>query len=129
MLKTISTNKAASAIGPYSQAIDTGNILFVSGQLPVNPINAEIIEGDISDQARQVIMNIKSIIEEAGYSLDEVVKTTVFLRDLSGFQRMNEVYADFFTSKPARSTVEVSALPRGAQIEIEAIAVKNTDSV
>jgi len=127
MLKIISTNKAASAIGPYSQAIKAGNMLFVSGQLPVEPLSSDIVKGDIAEQTIQVILNIKNILEEAGYSLKDVVKTTVFLKDLSAFQMMNEVYADFFTSKPARSTVEVSALPKGAEIEIEAIAVRNTD--
>jgi 2-iminobutanoate/2-iminopropanoate deaminase len=118
----IHTDKAPKAIGPYSQAIKTGDLLFTSGQLPINPATGEV-NGDISTQTRQVLENLKSILEAAGGSLDNVVKTTVFITDLSGFASMNEVYSQYFkNAPPARSTVEVSALAKNALVEIEAVA-------
>ena len=118
----ISTDRAPKAIGPYSQAVQVGDLLFTSGQLPINPATGEV-SGDISAQTRQVLENLKAIIEAAGGSLAEVVKATVFLTDLSGFAAMNEVYKQYFgTQPPARSTVEVSGLAKNALVEIEAVA-------
>jgi len=125
MRKVISTNQAPAAIGPYSQAIEVSNMLFVSGQIPVNPETGQIDAGDITGQTKQSIANLDAILKEAGCSLDCVVKTTVFLSDMSHFEGMNEVYKSQFTGTfPARSTIAVKALPKGALVEIEAIAVK-----
>jgi len=121
--KVIITEKAPKAIGPYSQAIKSGNILFISGQIPINPTTSEIT-GDIKVQTRQVLENIKSILLAAGVSPFNIVKTTVFLKNLEDFNAMNEVYREYFPNDaPARSTVEVARIPRGALIEIEAIAI------
>jgi len=123
--EVISTDAAPKAIGPYSQAIKAGSFLFISGQLPINPSNGEI-HGDIKVQTRQSLENIKSILIAANLSLSDVVKTTVFLKNLDEFSAMNEVYSGYFTQNaPARSAVEVSRIPRGALVEIEAIAVIN----
>lgn len=125
MRKVISTTQAPAAIGPYSQAIEVSNMIFVSGQLPVNPETGSIEAQDISGQTQQSLANLKAILSEAGCSLDAVVKTTVFLADMSLFEGMNEVYTSQFTGAfPARSTFAVKALPKGALVEIEAIAVK-----
>jgi len=122
--KVISTDKAPGAIGPYSQAIAVGDFLFVSGQLPLNPQTGNIVAGDIEVQTRQSIENIKSILSSIGTSLSNVVKTTVFLKDMSHFPRMNAVYQQYFgADAPARSCVEVSRLPKDALIEIESIAL------
>jgi 2-iminobutanoate/2-iminopropanoate deaminase len=119
----INTDLAPRAIGPYSQAVRAGSLLFTSGQLPINPVTGEL-SGDIKAQTRQVLENIKAIIEAAGGSLDDIIKATVFITDLSGFAAMNEVYAKYFTTKPpARSTVEVSGLAKKALVEIEAVAM------
>ena len=124
MKQPISTTKAPGAIGPYSQAITTGNLLFISGQIPVNPADGSIPEG-IKAQTAQSIANIKAILAEAGMSMDNVVKTTVFLADMSLFAEMNEVYAENFTAPyPARSAVAVRALPKQVLVEIETIASK-----
>ena len=124
MIKKISTELAPSAIGPYSQALDTGNMLFISGQIPVNPKTGEMAS-DISAQAKQVLENISAILSEVGLTTKNVVKTTVFLTDLGDFATVNEIYASFFAEPfPARSCVQVAALPKGAKIEIETIAVK-----
>ena len=124
MKKTISTTKAAGAIGPYSQAIDAGSFVFISGQIPVNPGTGNIPEG-ITAQTAQSISNIKAILAEAGLSVDNVVKTTVFLANMGDFAAMNEVYAANFTSPfPARSAVAVKDLPKQVLVEIEVIAVK-----
>lgn len=120
MSRVISTNKAAAAIGPYSQGICTGNLLFTSGQIPVNPESNSIPEG-IDAQVIQVMENLKAIAEEAGTSLLKAVKTTCFLSDMSHFSRFNEIYAKFFTGKPARSCVAVKELPKGVMVEVEAI--------
>jgi len=118
----IKTTGAPGAIGPYSQAIKYGSLVFISGQVPINPATGEI-KGDIRVQTRQSLDNIKAILEAAGSSLSKVVKTTVFLKNLDDFSAMNEVYAEYFRQDaPARSTVEVSRIPRGALVEIEAIA-------
>ncbi len=122
--KVISTDKAPKAIGPYSQAIAVGDFLFVSGQLPLNPQTGDIVAGDIEAQTRQSIENTKSILASVGTSLSNVVKTTVFLKDMSHFPQMNVVYAQYFSSNaPARSCVEVSRLPKDALLEIESIAL------
>lgn len=124
MKTAISTDKAPGAIGPYSQAIDAGSLLFISGQIPVVPATGEIPEG-ITAQTAQSIANIKAILAEAGLSIDNVVKTTVFLADMSLFADMNKVYADNFTAPfPARSAVAVKELPKQVLVEIEVIAAK-----
>ena len=122
--KVISTDTAPKAVGPYSQAIEAGNFLFVSGQLPLHPQSGEIVGNDITAQTRQSIENIKAVLAAAGVSLADVVKTTVFLQNMGDFVRMNEVYQQYFgDSAPARSTVEVAKLPKNALVEIESIAV------
>lgn len=124
MKKQIATTNAPGAIGPYSQAIDAGAFVFISGQIPVNPANGEIAEG-ISAQTNQSILNIKAILAEAGLTIDNVVKTTVFLRDMNDFVAMNEVYAQHFTAPfPARSAVAVRELPKQVLVEIEVIATR-----
>ena len=124
MKKVIATTNAPGAIGPYSQAIDTGSFVFISGQIPVNPATCEIPEG-IEAQAAQSIANIKAILAEAGLTMDNVVKTTVFLADMSLFADMNKVYAENFTAPfPARSAVAVKELPKQVLVEIEVIAVR-----
>ncbi|HEX9617070.1 MAG TPA: RidA family protein [Anaerolineales bacterium] len=121
---TIKTEKAPQAIGPYSQGILTGNFVFTAGQISLDPETGEIVPGGIEAETRRVLQNLSSVLEAAGSSLDRVVKTTVFLRDMGDFARMNSVYAEFFTrSFPARSTVQVAALPKNAAIEIEAVAI------
>ncbi len=123
MKKIISTNEAPGAIGPYSQAVRSGNFLFCSGQIPLDPKSGQIVSGDIAAQTRRVLDNIGAVLRAEGLTFDDVVKTTIFLTDLGDFQTVNEVYSSYFKqSPPARSTVQVSALPKGAKIEIEAIA-------
>lgn len=122
-MKNITTKNAPAAIGPYSQAIITGNTIFVSGQLPINPETGAFAEGGIKAEARQSLTNIKNILAEAGTGMDSVVKVTVLLADINDFAAVNEVYAEFFSEPyPARSAFAVAALPKGANIEIEAIA-------
>ena len=122
-MKVISTNKAPAAIGPYSQAICVGNLVYTSGQIPIDPATGTIVEGGIKEQTRQSLTNIKAILEEAGLTMGNVVKTTVFLADMNDFAEMNGVYAEFFTEPyPARSAVAVRTLPKGALVEIEVIA-------
>jgi 2-iminobutanoate/2-iminopropanoate deaminase len=121
--QAVVTEAAPSAIGPYSQAIRAGSLLFVSGQVPIDPATGAIVDGDIAAQTRRVLQNVGAILEAAGASFDHVVRTTVFLTDMSDFAAMNEVYATCFTSPaPARATVQVSRLPKDARIEIDAIA-------
>ena len=123
--KVFSTQKAPAAIGPYSQAIRFGKFLFISGQIPVNPDTMETVKGTIEEQTVQVISNIKAILESAGMELTDVVKTSLFLKRLEDFDRVNNIYKSYFADNPpARSTVEVSRLPRDADIEIEAIACR-----
>jgi 2-iminobutanoate/2-iminopropanoate deaminase len=126
-MKAIHTDKAPAAIGPYSQAIDSGaGIVFVSGQLPIDPATGAFPEGGIREQTRQSLSNARAILEAAGLGLQNVVKTTVFLADMADFAAMNEVYAQFFAAPfPARSAVAVKTLPKGALVEIECIAAKN----
>ncbi len=115
---------APAAIGPYSQAIRAGDLLFVSGQIPLDPATGQIVSGDVAAQTERVILNLRAILEAAGSSFAGVVKTTVYLTDLAQFADVNEVYARFFEPPfPARATVQVAALPRGAQVEIDAIAL------
>lgn len=119
---SIATDKAPAAIGPYSQAVQTGSLLFTSGQLPIDPATGTIPDSDIQDHADIVFRNLAAIAEEAGTSLDQAVKTTVFLSDIDNFAAVNEVYANYFkTPFPARSAFQVAALPLGADIEVEAI--------
>lgn len=125
MKKIITTRNAPAAIGPYSQAVLSGNTLYISGQVPIDPSTGKIVEGGITEQAQQVMKNIGSILTEAGYSYTDVVKSTVFLSDMANFKAMNEVYARYYTeNQPARSAFAVRELPLGALIEIETIAVK-----
>ena len=125
MKKVIFTKKAPAAIGPYSQAIEANGMLFLSGPLPVNPATGEFPEGGVTEQTTQSFENIKSILEEAGLTTANIVKTTVFLADMSLFAEMNAVYAKYFEGDfPARSAVAVKALPKGALVEIECIAVR-----
>lgn len=124
MKKVISTTLAPGAIGPYSQAIDTGTFVFASGQIPINPTTGEIPHG-ITEQTKQAIANVKAILAEAQLSLDNVVKTTVFLADIKDFTAMNEIYALNFTAPfPARSAVAVKDLPKGVLVEVEVIAMR-----
>lgn len=124
MKTQISTTAAPGAIGPYSQAIDTGSMLFASGQIPINPADGSIPEG-IAAQTKQSLANVKAILAEAGLTVDNVVKTTVFLADMGDFAAMNEVYAEVFTAPfPARSAVAVKTLPKNVLVEIEVIAVR-----
>ncbi len=126
MRETIKTSQAPAAIGPYSQAIKiaAGKIIFTAGQIALDPATGRLIEGDIAAQTRRALENVKAILAASGAQLENVVKTTVFMADLGEFAAMNEVYGEFFPANPpARSTVEVKALPRGAKVEIEATAV------
>ncbi len=125
MKKQITTPNAPAAIGPYSQAIEAGNTIYVSGQLPIDPATGNFAEGGIKELTRQSLTNIKNILEAAGTDMSHIVKTGVFLADMSDFAEMNEVYAEFFEAPfPARSAVAVKTLPKNARIEIECIAVK-----
>ena len=124
MEKKILTSKTLSAVGPYSLAVEAGSLIFISGQIPLNPATGEIV-ADIQGATRQVLTNLKTLLEENGLSLQNIVKTTIFLKNISDFAAVNEIYSSFFsTDPPARSTVEVSALPKGAPLEIEAIAIR-----
>ncbi len=125
MKEQISTHLAPTAIGPYSQAIRVDDVLFVSGQVGVDPATGQFVAGDISAQAGQVLRNLIAIIQEAGFTLDDVVKTTCLLADMADFPRFNEVYAGFFTTEPpARETYQVAALPLGARVEVSAICAR-----
>lgn len=122
--QVIATAKAPAAVGPYSQAIKANGFVFTAGQLGLDPATGKLVEGDVTDQARQALKNLQAILEAAGSSLEQVVKVTVFLKDINDFKRVNEVYAEFFkASPPARSAVQVAALPLGGLVEIEAVAV------
>ena len=122
-IETVATSGAPRAIGPYSQALRAGGFLFTAGQVGFDPATGELVDGGIGEQTRQVLQNIRAILEAGGSVLAQVVKTTVFLVDMADFAAMNEVYAEAFgTHRPARSTVAVAALPRGARVEIEAVA-------
>ena len=123
MIKKISTDKAPAAIGPYSQAISFGNMLFTSGQIPINPETGTVDAVGITDQAEQVMKNLEAVLTAAGSSFEKAIKTTCFLSDISHFAAFNEVYAKYFVSKPARSCCAVKTLPKNVLCEIEAIAV------
>lgn len=122
MLEKVYTNNAPAAIGPYSQAIKCGNMLFTSGQIPINPASGEVEATDITGQATQVMKNLAAVLEEAGTSFEKVIKTTCFLSDMADFAAFNAVYAEYFTSKPARSCVAVKTLPKNVLVEVEVIA-------
>jgi 2-iminobutanoate/2-iminopropanoate deaminase len=118
----VSTLEAPAAIGPYSQGIVAGNLLFVSGQIPLDPETGDVVRGGIEEKTHRVMKNLKAVVDAAGTDLSRVVKTTIFLSDLANFAPVNRIYAEYFTGLfPARSTVQVSALPKGAEIEIEAV--------
>ena len=122
-MNAISTTKAPAAIGPYSQAIKVGNLVYTSGQIPINPATGNFVEGGIKEQTRQSLTNVRAILEEAGLTMANVVKTTVFMADMNDFADMNAVYADYFSEPyPARSAVAVKTLPKGALLEIEVVA-------
>jgi 2-iminobutanoate/2-iminopropanoate deaminase len=124
MKKIIATDKAPKAIGPYSQAVEFSNLIFISGQLPINPLDGKI-PADIKGQTRQSLENIKNILNSQNLKMENILKTTVYMSDLSKFQEMNEVYGEFFLKEPpARATVEVKALPKNVMVEIEAIAYR-----
>ena len=125
MKKMISTPKAPAAIGPYSQAIQVGNLIYTSGQMPIDPATGQLVEGGIKEQTRQSLNNIQAILQEAGLTMTSVVKTTVFMADMADFADMNSIYAEFFTEPyPARSAVAVKTLPKNALVEIEVVAEK-----
>jgi 2-iminobutanoate/2-iminopropanoate deaminase len=122
-MKAISTKKAPAAIGPYSQAIRVGNLVYTSGQIPIDPATGAFVEGGIKEQTRQSLTNVRAILSEAGLAMSDVVKTTVFMADMNDFAEMNAVYAEFFAEPyPARSAVAVKTLPKGALVEIEVVA-------
>ena len=124
-MKSISTDNAPSAVGPYSQGIDTGNMVFTSGQLPIDPATGKLLTGDIQKQTEQALNNVKAVLEEAGSCLEKIVKVTVFVKDMDNFGKINEIYARFFSDhKPARSLVQAARLPLDGEIEIEAVALK-----
>jgi 2-iminobutanoate/2-iminopropanoate deaminase len=122
----IETSSAPAAVGPYSQAIVSGGLVFTAGQIPLDPATGELTGTTVAEQTERVLANLRAVLEAAGSGMDQVVKTTVFLTDLATFQEMNAVYATYFPDRPpARSTIQISALPKGARVEIEAVAVKN----
>jgi len=122
--KIITTDEAPKALGPYSAGVSTGSLVFTAGQVGIDPATGKLVEGGIQAQTRQALKNIKAVLEAAGCGLDKVIKTTVFLQDISEFGQMNEVYGSFFTENfPARSAFQVAALPAGAVVEIEAVAL------
>jgi 2-iminobutanoate/2-iminopropanoate deaminase len=124
MKEIIATERAPKAIGPYSQAVRAGNLIFASGQIPIDPATSEFVAGSIAEQTEQVLKNLKAVFAAAGVDLDQIVKTTVFLVDMNDFAAMNEVYGKYFgQNPPARATVQAARLPRDAKVEIEAIAV------
>ncbi|MBZ4672159.1 RidA family protein [Deferribacterales bacterium Es71-Z0220] len=125
-MEFINTKNAPAAIGPYSQAVKVNNMLFVSGQIPINPQTGELVLTNIEDETKLVLNNLKNIIEHAGFSLNEVAKVTVFIKDMNNFAKINAIYEEFFGShKPARAVVEVARLPKDVDIEVEAVCVKD----
>lgn len=123
--KVIKTDKAPAAIGPYSQGITTGNLVFLSGQIPINPTTNSVVSGDITAQTEQVLKNLQAVLSAEGLSFDNVVKTTVYLSDMGEFSAMNEIYGKYFkVNPPARATVQVARLPKDVKVEIDLIAVK-----
>ncbi len=125
----VSTEAAPGAIGPYSQAIGAGDLVFCSGQIPLDPASGQVVEGAIAEQTRQVLNNLAAVLKAAGTTMDRIVKTTIFLADMNDFAAVNAVYGEYFGSEPpARSTVQVARLPRDVRVEIEAIALKGADT-
>ena len=124
MKKIVNTDSAPAPIGPYNQAVKSGHLLFTSGQIPIDPATGELVSGGLREQTIQVLENLKAVVEAAGGTLDDVLKTTVFLADMADFPELNTLYAEYFGEEnaPARSTIQVAALPKGARVEIEAIA-------
>lgn len=130
MKELIATDRAPRAIGPYSQAVRAGNLIFASGQIPIDPTTGEFVAGGVAEQTEQVLRNLTAVLAAAGVGLDQVIKTTVFLADMDDFTAMNEVYGRVFgNNRPARSTVQAARLPRDARIEIDAIAVSEPGAV
>ena len=128
-MKSIHTNQAPAAIGPYSQAIEANGMIFASGQIPIDPATGQFVEGGIQEQTRQALTNARNILQAAGTDMENVIKTTVYLSDINNIAAMNEVYAQFFTEPfPARSAVAVKDLPKGALVEIEVLAIKPDNS-
>ena len=126
--KVVRSDKAPKALGPYSVGIMADHFVFASGQAGIDPVTNNLVEGGIEAETRQVLTNLKNVLEAAGTSMDKVVKTSVFLRDMNDFSKMNAIYGEFFkVDPPARTTVQVAALPKGAAVEIEVIALKNSD--
>ncbi len=126
-MQRVETQNAPAAIGPYSQAIKVGDMVYTSGQIPLTP-DGEMVEGDIHDQVRQVLVNLQAVLEAAGSGLDQIIKTTIYLTDMDNFVAVNKIYAEFFAGNyPARSTVAVKSLPKGVDIEIDAVAYVNQD--
>lgn len=124
MKEIISTENAPGAIGPYSQAVKTDNLVFCSGQIPIDPVTGEFVSQDVAEQTHQVLKNLVAVLEAAGTNLNNVVKTTVFLADMNDFTTVNNIYAEYFNeNKPARATVQAARLPRDARVEIDCIAV------
>ncbi|MFT4143429.1 MAG: RidA family protein [Mobilitalea sp.] len=123
MFQVIQTDNAPAAIGPYSQALIQGNLLFSSGQIPINPATGQVVDGEIKEQALQVMKNIEAILKEAGATFEQVIKTTCFLKNMDDFAAFNEIYSQYFTGKPARSCVAVAKLPKDVLCEVEVIAV------
>jgi 2-iminobutanoate/2-iminopropanoate deaminase len=122
--RPVATEKAPAAIGPYAQAVVVGDLVFLSGQIPLDPERGRIVAGSIEDETRQVLKNLAAVLAAEALTMDAIVKTTVYLTDLGDFPRVNQTYAEFFTEPfPARATVQVAALPRGARVEIDAIAL------
>lgn len=126
---TVSTLNAPEAIGPYSQAIAVGDTLFCSGQIPLNPTTGALVEGGIAEQTKQVLANIDAVLSAAQFNVTDVVKTTCYLTDLADFTQFNELYGSFFVGKPARSTVQVVALPKGANVEVEVLAIRSGSNI
>lgn len=126
MLQLVSTESAPKAIGPYSQAIKANGMVFVSGQIPLDPASGQLISGSIATQVKQVIANLSAILKASGSDLSKVVKTTVYLKDMKDFDEMNQTYAEYFTeTKPARATIQAAGLPKNVAVEIDAIALAN----
>jgi 2-iminobutanoate/2-iminopropanoate deaminase len=129
MKKIISTSEAPAAVGPYSQAVRAGSTVYCAGQIPLDPKSGQIVSQDISEQTRRVLDNVTAVLRAEGLTFESIVKTTIFLTDLADFQTVNEIYGSYFKKEPpARSTVQVSALPKGARVEIEAIAMVDDDA-
>lgn len=124
-MQVVATDRAPAAIGPYSQAVKHNGLIFVSGQIPLEPGTGKLLDGSITEQVKRVLMNLSAILEESGSSLSKVLKTTVYMRDLADFDEMNKAYAEFFsTNKPARATVQVARLPKDVGVEIDVIAAE-----